>query len=86
MDTVSLSISQLKTNPAAAIAQADDYPVAIASRNKVKAYLLGKDIFEKLIRFLEDWEDTMAIKKLKKSGWGKGKSLDKVVKELGLEV
>ena len=86
MDTISLSISQLKTNPAAAIAQADDYPVAIASRNKVKAYLVGGSMFEKIIEFLEDWEDTQAIKSLKKSGWGKGKDLNQVAKELGLKL
>jgi len=86
MDTISLSISQLKTNPAAAIAQADDYPVAIASRNKVKAYLVGGSMFEKIIEFLEDWEDTRAIKSLKKSDWGKGKDLNQVAKELGLKL
>lgn len=86
MDTVSLSISQLKTNPAQAIAEAEDYPVAIASRNKIKAYLVGGALFEKIIEFLEDWEDTRAIKTLKKSGWGKGKDLNQVAKELGLEI
>ena len=86
MDTISLSISQLKANPAKAIAQADDYPVAIASRNKVKAYLGGGSLFEKLIDFLEDVEDGRAIRALKKSGWGKGKDLDQVAKELGLEI
>jgi len=84
MDTISLSISQLKTNPAKAIAQADDYPVAISSRNKIKAYLVGGTIFEKLIDFLEDSEDILTIKTLKKSGWGKGKDLDVIAKELGL--
>jgi PHD/YefM family antitoxin component YafN of YafNO toxin-antitoxin module len=86
MDTISLSISQLKTNPAQAIAQADDYPVAIASRNKIKAYLVGGLMFEKIIEFLEDWEDTRAIKSIKKSDWGKGKSLDKAAKELGIKI
>ncbi len=86
MDTISLSISQLKTNPAAAIAQADDYPVAISSRNKVKAYLVGGSLFEKMIEFLEDWEDTLAVKSIKKSDWSKGKSLDKVAKELGIKI
>ncbi|MDZ7586326.1 MAG: type II toxin-antitoxin system Phd/YefM family antitoxin [Patescibacteria group bacterium] len=85
MDTVSLSISQLKANPAQAITAAEDYPVAISSRNKVKAYLVGEILFEKIIEFLEDREDMMTIKALKKSGqWGKGKDLDAVAKELGL--
>ena len=83
MDTISLSISQLKTNPAAAIAQADDYPVAIASRNKVKAYLVGGLMFEKIIEFLEDREDIIAAKKALKHR-EKGRDFEKVAKELGL--
>lgn len=82
----SISISQLKTNPAAAIDQAIDYPLAVLSRSKVKAYLVGKDLFEKIVEFLEDWEDRRAIKSIKKSDWGKGKSLDAVARELSLEI
>lgn len=83
MDTIPLSISDLKANPAKAIAQADDYPVAIASRNKVKAYLLGKDIFEKVIEFLEDWEDIVAAKNAL-AHREKGRDFEEVAKELGL--
>ena len=83
MDTISLSISQLKANPAKAIAQADDYPVAIASRNKVKAYLVGGSLFEKIIEFLEDREDRKAIK-YALGHREKARPLEEVVKELGL--
>ena len=83
MDTISLSISQLKANPAKAIAQADDYPVAIASRNKVKAYLVGGSLFEKIIEFLEDREDRKAIK-YALAHREKARPLEEVVKELGL--
>ncbi|MBU1322460.1 type II toxin-antitoxin system Phd/YefM family antitoxin, partial [Patescibacteria group bacterium] len=44
-----ISVSELKANPAAAINQALDYPLAVLSRSKVKAYLVGKDLFEKLL-------------------------------------
>jgi antitoxin StbD len=83
MDTISLSISQLKTNPAAAIAQADDYPVAIANRNQIKAYLVGGSMFEKLVEFLEDWEDIRAAKKALKHR-EKGRDFKIIAKELGL--
>ena len=83
MDTISLSISQLKTNPAQAIAQADDYPVAIASRNKVKAYLVGEALFEKIIEFLEDRADRKAIE-YALTHREKARDFDEVVKQLGL--
>ena len=78
-----LSISQLKTNPAAAIAQAEDYPVAIASRNKVKAYLVGGALFEKIIEFLEDRSDRKAIE-YALTHREKARDFEEVAKELGL--
>lgn len=79
----SISVSQLKANPAAAINQAVDYPLAVLSRSQVKAYLIGKDLFEKLVDYLEDTADRKVIAK---TDFSKGESLDKVAKELGLEL
>lgn len=59
-----ISISQLKANPAAAISGAQDYPLAVQNRNTIKAYLVGKSLFEKLVVFLEDVEDKKAIKSI----------------------
>lgn len=59
-----ISISQLKANPAAALSSAQDYPLAIQNRNTTEAYLVGKSLFEKLILFLEDAEDRKAIKSI----------------------
>lgn len=59
-----ISISQLKLNPAAAISGAQDYPLAVQNRNTTKAYLVGKSLFEKLVTFLEDTEDKRAIKSI----------------------
>ncbi|MBU1323572.1 type II toxin-antitoxin system Phd/YefM family antitoxin, partial [Patescibacteria group bacterium] len=78
-----ISVSELKANPAAAINQALDYPLAVLSRSKVKAYLVGKDLFEKLLDYLEDISDRKVISK---TDFSKGESLDKVAKELGLEL
>lgn len=80
-DMSNISISQLKTSPAKAISEASDYPVAVQSRNKVKAYLIGKDLYGKLIAFIEDHIDKAVIKK---TDFKKGRNFEKVAKELGI--
>lgn len=77
-----ISVTQLKTNPAKVIDAASDAPVAITRRNKTTGYVVGKDIFEKLVSFVEDYLDKKA---LKEADYKKGTPLDEVVKELGLE-
>lgn len=57
----SVSISQLKINPTQIIKIAEDYPVAIKKRGNVSAYLLGKELYEKIIFFLEDVIDKKTI-------------------------
>lgn len=79
MDT--LNISQLKTNPAKAILDAEDFPVAIEKRNQVKAYLIGKNLYEKLVAYIEDHIDTQAVRK---TDFSKGKDFEKVARELGI--
>lgn len=64
----SVSISQLKMNPAAVFLAAQDYPVAVDSRNQTTGYVVGKKLFEKIIEKLEDWEDRKAIDSAIKSG------------------
>lgn len=76
-----ISISQLKTNPASALSKAVDYPVAVANRNKVKAYLVGKQLYEKLIAYIEDYMDSKAVKA---TDFSKGKDFKKVAKALGV--
>lgn len=58
----SVSISKLKKNPSAAIALAEDFPVAIEKRNKTKAYIVSKDVYEKIISVLEDNADSKTVK------------------------
>jgi len=77
----SVSITNLKTNPSHAIFQASDYPVAIESRNEVKAYLVGKNLYEKLISYIEDFIDVQVVKQTNLS---QGKDFEKVTKELGI--
>ncbi|MFZ5845516.1 MAG: type II toxin-antitoxin system Phd/YefM family antitoxin [Patescibacteria group bacterium] len=76
-----ISISQLKTNPAAVIAQAADYPVAVENRNKVQAYLIGKELYEKLMTFIEDYLDAATVKK---TDFSQGRDFEKVARELGI--
>lgn len=75
------TISQLKINPSSVIRQATDYPVAVENRNKVQAYLVGKDLYERLVAYLEDTVDAKAIKD---TNFTQGKDFEKVAKELGI--
>ena len=50
----SISISDFKKNPSAAIAAADGFPVAILNRNKASAYLVPAAAWAELIERLED--------------------------------
>lgn len=75
------TISQLKINPSSVIAQAVDYPVAVANRSKVQAYLVGKNLYEKMISFIEDYSDSAVVKK---TDFTKGRDFEKVAKDLGI--
>lgn len=76
-----ISISQLKVNPSSVIAQAADYPVAVENRNKVQAYLIGKNLYERLMVLLEDAVDVKAVKN---TDFAKGKDFERVAKDLGI--
>lgn len=77
----SISISQLKTNPASAISIADDYPLAIEKHNKITAYLLGKDLFEDFMEYIENKVDTKAVEN---TDFSQGRDFEDIAKELGL--
>ena len=79
MDTI--SISQLKTHPAKIIEEALDYPVSITNRNKTQAYILGAQLYEKIISYLEDFVDTKAVNE---ADFSKRKDFENVAKKLGI--
>lgn len=81
MTMINVSISELKTNPASIILQSAEYPVAIQKRSKTQAYLVGKDIFEKLVAHLEDQVDKEAIEQ---TDFSTVRSYEDVARELGL--
>lgn len=76
-----LNISDLKTNPSNAIALAEDFPVGILNRNNIKAYLLGKELFEQLISYLEDSLDASTIRN---TDFSKGQNFETFAKKLGV--
>jgi PHD/YefM family antitoxin component YafN of YafNO toxin-antitoxin module len=76
-----VSISQLKSSPAKIISASDEYPVAVEKRNKIKAYLIGKNLYNKLITYIEDFIDKKTVEK---TDFSKGKDFDLVAKELGI--
>ena len=77
----SITISQLKINPSAAFGMAEDYPLSVDSRGKVKGYVVGKKLFERMVEWMENQEDIVAIKK---SEYPKGKKAEELMEELGL--
>ncbi|MBI4999374.1 hypothetical protein HZB97_01230 [Candidatus Gottesmanbacteria bacterium] len=81
MDNLSISISQLKTHPAKAISAAEDYPLVVKSRNQVKAYLMGKELFEKIFSLIEDFIDKKAVRK---ADFRRGRDFEEVAKELNI--
>lgn len=78
---ITTTISQLKVNPSSIIAQAVDYPVAVANRSKVQAYLIGKNLYEKIIAFIENYADAAVVKR---TDFRKGRDFEKVAKDLGI--
>lgn len=80
--TTAISISELKTSPRAAISASEDYPLAIKNRNKTEAYIISKNLFEKIISFIEDDIDEKAVKE---ANYKSGTTLNALIEELGLE-
>ncbi|OIO08370.1 hypothetical protein AUJ27_00875 [Candidatus Falkowbacteria bacterium CG1_02_37_44] len=76
-----ISISDLKVNPSKAISFASDYPIAIENRNKIKAYLLGKDLYEKLVSYVEQMIDKKAVEE---TDFNKGRDFETVAKKLNV--
>jgi Phd_YefM. len=77
----SISISQLKINPSKAIKEAADFPLAIENRNKIEAYLVGRQLYEKIVSYIEDFVDRRAIEE---TDFKKGRDFEDVAKELNL--
>jgi antitoxin StbD len=57
----SVSISELKKNPSALLAQASGSPIAVLNHNKPVAYLVPADTYEALMDMIDDYELTKFV-------------------------
>ena len=57
-----VSISELKRNPAAVVAEAQKHQVAITNRNKPVAYVISPQVWERVLALLEDAEDARIVR------------------------
>lgn len=76
-----VTMSNLKKNPAGVFVAANDFPIEVLSRNKTKGYVLSPFMFEKLIELAEDYVDSKAVES---ADYKNGTSLDDLIVELGL--
>jgi antitoxin StbD len=81
MNITNVSVSQLKSNPSAVLQDADDYPVAITNRSDISGYVVGKNLFEKLVNALEDLVD---IKAAEESDTDDAVDFEDVAADLGI--
>jgi antitoxin StbD len=54
MADVSVSISELKANPAAVIAEARKHQVAITSRNRAVAYIVSPEVWDHILDVFDE--------------------------------
>ena len=62
----SASISELKKNPTALLAQSDGSPIAILNHNKPTAYLVPAETYEWLMDALDDQELSEMVEERRK--------------------
>ena len=66
---VGVSITDLKRNPAAVVAEAKLRQVAILSRNKPVAYMISPEVWEAMVDLVEEQEDLRVVEeRLKNPG------------------
>lgn len=63
----SVSISELKKNPSALLAQASGFPIAVLNHNKPTAYLVPADTYEALMERIEDYELAQLVEERRKN-------------------
>jgi antitoxin StbD len=61
----SVSITDLKKNPSAIIAEAEGAPVAVLNHNRPSAYLVPADTFEAMLEKIDDLEIAKIVKERK---------------------
>jgi hypothetical protein len=71
----------IKINPSGAISLATDYPLSIKNKGRTTAYLVGDQLFSKIVAYLEDVADKKAVYE---TDFSKGKKFEDLATELGL--
>jgi len=61
----SVSISELKKNPSALLAQASGSPIAVLNHNKPAAYLVPAETYETMMEMLDDLELALLVEERK---------------------
>ena len=54
--STAVSVSELKKNPSAVLAESGGEPVAVLNHNKVMGYMVPAELFESILERLEDLE------------------------------
>jgi antitoxin StbD len=62
----SASISELKRNPTALLAEAEGAPIAILNHNKPTAYLIPAETYERLMDMIDDHELSQLVEERRK--------------------
>lgn len=62
----SASISELKRNPTALLAEAEGAPIAILNHNKPAAYLIPAETYERLMDIIDDHELSQLVEERRK--------------------
>jgi antitoxin StbD len=62
----SVSISELKRNPTALLAEAEGAPIAILNHNKPTAYLVPAETYERLMDMIDDHELSQLVEERRK--------------------
>ena len=62
----SASISELKKNPTALLAESDGAPIAILNHNKPSAYLVPAETYEWLMEMVDDYQLAQLIEERRK--------------------
>lgn len=76
-----ISISQLKINPSGAIGLAADYPLSIKNKGRTTAYLIGNQLFNKIVAYLENISDKKIVQE---TDFSKGRNFEDLATELGI--
>ncbi|CRI57690.1 antitoxin StbD [Pseudomonas sp. TE6288] len=59
---VTVSVSELKKNPTAVMADAQGKPVAVLNHNRVMGYMVPAELYEAMMERLEDMELAALVK------------------------